>query len=96
MPVYQFRCNRCGPFDSAHPMTAVPDADGCPRCGESARRAITAPALNHAASSATRLLDSTARSASEPAVVSSPPPRGRPARSTPMTTNPLHRTLPRP
>lgn len=95
IPLYQFRCAQCGPFDRSYSMTAVPDAADCPHCAGAARRQITAPRLGHGASTPMRLLDATARSASEPAVVHGPRPGAR--RTTQqVTTNPLHRKLPRP
>ncbi|WP_305094547.1 zinc ribbon domain-containing protein [Prescottella sp. R16] len=95
IPLYQFRCAQCGPFDATHPMTSVPDEDGCPGCGGASRRQITAPRLGHGSSTAMRLLDATARSAHEPAVVTGTRPGARRAPQ-PITTDPLHRKLPRP
>ncbi|PTR22942.1 hypothetical protein C8K36_110125 [Rhodococcus sp. OK519] len=76
-------------------MADVPDTSGCPQCECDGRRQITATRLGSGRSTAMRLLDATTRSASEPAVVSGPAPGGR---RTPqkVTTNPLHRKLPRP
>jgi len=76
-------------------MATVPDTTTCPDCTSDARRQVTAPRLGHGASTQMRLLDATARSASEPTVVRGPRPAG--AVATPkITTNPLHRKLPRP
>ncbi|GAA4815308.1 FmdB family zinc ribbon protein [Tomitella cavernea] len=96
MPVYEFRCPVCGPFDALHTMAAVPDADLCPACGAASCRSITAPALGRDGSAPMRLLDAAARSASEPAVVSETAPGRRRTAGTPVSTNPLHRRLPRP
>ncbi|WP_290367639.1 FmdB family zinc ribbon protein [Rhodococcus spelaei] len=95
IPLYQFRCAACGPFDRTFPMATVPDAAGCPTCASAARRQITGPRLAHGATAAMCLLDATKRSASEPAVVTGPRP-GVVRNPTPTTANPLHRTLPRP
>ncbi|WP_242676650.1 zinc ribbon domain-containing protein [Rhodococcus sp. ABRD24] len=76
-------------------MASVPDAAACPDCAAEARRQITASRLGHGASTPMRLLDATARSASEPGVVSGPRP-GAARAARPVTTNPLHRKLPRP
>ncbi|MDH6281531.1 FmdB family zinc ribbon protein [Prescottella agglutinans] len=95
IPLYQFRCDHCGPFDRTFTMATVPDTSACPDCASDARRQVTAPRLGHGASTQMRLLDATARSASEPAVVQGPRPGGgRTAQK--VTTNPLHRKLPRP
>ncbi|MGF7122553.1 FmdB family zinc ribbon protein [Rhodococcus sp. BE178] len=95
IPLYQFRCAQCGPFDRTYSMATVPDSSACPACASDARRQITGPRLGHGSSTQMRLLDSTARSASEPAVVSGPRPGARTAVQN-VTTNPLHRKLPRP
>ncbi|WP_330847808.1 zinc ribbon domain-containing protein [Prescottella equi] len=95
IPLYQFRCAQCGPFDRHFPMADVPDSSDCPHCASDGRRQITATRLGRGGTASMRLLDATARSASEPTVVSGPAPG---ARRTPqkVTTNPLHRKLPRP
>lgn len=92
MPSYEFACRACGSFERSHPMAEVPAAAPCPTCAAPARRRIGGGALLHGGTSAMRLLDATARTASEPAVVPAPAPGGR-AR---VTRNPLHRQLPGP
>lgn len=96
MPVYQFRCPSCGPFDAVHTMAAVPDSGRCPACGADARRAITAAALGRGSSPRMAAIDAAARSASEPAVVTGAVPGRRPGPAAPVSQNPLHRRLPRP
>ncbi|CAM3064611.1 zinc ribbon domain-containing protein [Prescottella defluvii] len=95
IPLYQFRCAQCGPFDRHFPMATVPDSANCPECESDGRRQITGPRLGRGGSTPMRLLDATARSASEPTVVTGPGPGGRRAPQK-TTTNPLHRKLPRP
>ncbi|MFI1916147.1 FmdB family zinc ribbon protein [Nocardia sp. NPDC020380] len=92
MPYYEFRCRSCGSFDSPHPMAAVPDVSPCPVCADPAPRRMTGGALLHTGSTASRLLDATARTAEQPAVVTAPPART----TTRISRNPLHRKLPRP
>ena len=81
MPTYVFRCEQCGPFERRAPITAVPDAAACPGCTTTARRGITAPALN-APSTAHRVAAAHERSAHAPGVVAgipadpAPRPRG--------------------
>ena len=41
MPVYEFRCEACGPFDAHHAMAQVPRSQDCPACGADARRAVS-------------------------------------------------------
>ena len=38
MPLYEFRCPHCGPFDLRRDMQAVPAAAVCPSCDQPARR----------------------------------------------------------
>ncbi|WP_308196980.1 FmdB family zinc ribbon protein [Rhodococcus sp. CH91] len=96
MPLYEFRCDECGPFDVSLPMSEVSAAAPCPSCAQPARRALTPPRLGRGGSTAARLHDATARTASEPGLVSGALP-GAPRRpSRPVTTDPRHRSLPRP
>ncbi|QSE85136.1 zinc ribbon domain-containing protein [Rhodococcus koreensis] len=96
MPLYEFRCAAdCGPFERSFPMADAPRSITCPGCERDAARLVSSPRLGHGSSSAMNLLDRTKRSAHEPDVVTGPPPpatAGRP----PVTSNPLHRRLPRP
>lgn len=94
MPSYSFRCAQDGVFDASFSMADAPAGLACPACGVGARRVITAPHLSVAGSSGFKLIDDAARSAHEPAVVSSLPASGR-QRATPVTRNPLHAKLPR-
>ncbi|UWX97430.1 zinc ribbon domain-containing protein [Arthrobacter zhaoxinii] len=103
MPLYAYRCAArgsagftCADFEVQLAMGSAPASLPCPVCGAPARRRFTAPNLSRASSSAYRLIESTQRSAAEPAVVRSPDPLSgtRPAGN--ITTNPLHRKLPRP
>ena len=44
MPVYDYLCERCGPFTEMRPMADCDAAKDCPRCGREAPRAfLTAP-----------------------------------------------------
>lgn len=101
MPLYAYRCAdrpdgaACPDFEASLPMGSAPVSLPCPVCGGPAARRFTAPHLSRAASSAYRLIESTQRSAAEPDVVRSPGPGPRTAAGN-ITTNPLHRKLPRP
>jgi hypothetical protein len=74
-------------------MQTRPDTVDCPDCGGPARRMIAAPHLGRSGDTAMALQDATRSTADTPAVVSAPP-RGGAGRK--VTTNPLHRKLPRP
>lgn len=96
MALYEFACPGCAPVEAFYPMGAAPESIECPECGGRAERILSTPRLSIAGTSAFKLIDATKKSAYEPRVVSGPlPPSGR-KRSTPITTNPLHRKLPRP
>lgn len=94
MPTYSFRCEQdCPDFTARFPMAAIADEQICPQCGTSAHRRPGSPSLGTGNTSAMRLHDATRSSAEDPAVVNRLPPSPR---RTPVTTNPLHRRLPRP
>lgn len=94
MPLYDFECPSGHATEAMFSFADVPASIDCPTCSVRARRRMASPALGHGSSSAMRLLDSTARSAHEPAVVSSTAPGTHtPAR---VTHDPRHRLLPRP
>ena len=93
MPLYSYRCPDCGDFDVSLGMGEAVGSLSCPGCGSVSRRRFTAPNLSSATGSAYRLIEGTERSASEPAVVGPPQANRAGAR---VSTNPLHRKLPRP
>ncbi|MCW2287254.1 putative FmdB family regulatory protein [Leucobacter luti] len=95
MPNYSYQCAEGCRFEALFPMTEVPSEMACRGCAAPAKRVITAPHLSAAGTAAFGLMDRAAASAHEPTVVSGPPPRG-PARTQPVTHNPLHAKLPRP
>lgn len=94
MVTYSYRCAGDGPFDLRAPMGRAPDRAACPTCAGDAPRAFTVPRLGSGRADLVRAIDATHAGAERPQVVSRPPPSGR--RGTPVTTNPLHRRLPRP
>ncbi|GAB3845084.1 FmdB family zinc ribbon protein [Nesterenkonia populi] len=93
MPLYEFRCARCGVFDSHHSMADVPRERGCPQCADRSRRVFTAVGLTRLGSAQAKAIDRAQKSASEPEVVTGA--AGRP-RATPVTNDPRHQKLPRP
>jgi putative FmdB family regulatory protein len=94
MPTYAFRCQDCGPYDERYPIGTAPDRSSCPGCGGPSVRLITAPGLTGGRNPYRGAVERTVASAETPQVVSALPGRGR--RSIPISTNPLHRKLPRP
>lgn len=94
MTMYAFRCTECGPFDAPFPIGTAPDRSTCPECSGSSTRMITAPRLGFGGNPYRRAVERTMATADAPQVVSALPPPGR--RPVPVSTNPLHRKLPRP
>ena len=94
MTMYAFRCRDCGPFDLGYPIGTAPDRSSCPDCGGSSTRMITAPGLAGGRTPYRSAVERSMASAHVPQVVSSVPGTNR--RPAPVTTNPLHRKLPRP
>jgi putative FmdB family regulatory protein len=72
MPVYEYRCNDCGPFTQMRPMAECELPSECPACGAGAPRVIlTAPHCT-TMSAQTRLAHATnERSAHAPRTLSS-------------------------
>lgn len=95
MPTYRFRCDDGYQFDARYSMSAVPLQAPCEHCDGLARRMVTAPHLSKASSSAYQVVDRTMRSAHEPEVVTSLPPRTNGPPRTRAATNPLQQRLPR-
>lgn len=80
MPVYEYRCDPCGPFDQHRDMAQATAPLPCPTCSLPARRAYTVPGgrsragLLGAASASERARIDRARSG---APVRTGPPSGR-------------------
>jgi putative FmdB family regulatory protein len=50
MPVYEYLCDACGPFDELRPLAAFAQPCECPVCGAMAgRNLVSAPALGGSA-----------------------------------------------
>lgn len=46
MPLYDYRCDHCGPFTAWNSMTHAAEPVACPICEAAARRVIGTPFLN--------------------------------------------------
>jgi putative FmdB family regulatory protein len=75
MPVYEFECGRCGPFEARRPVSDP--AATCPSCAAPGRRVYSTPAVRRMGAPLRRALDREERSSGAPEVVSRPGP-GRP------------------
>lgn len=86
MPVYEFRCPACGPFDARREMREATRPASCPSCGQVSRRVYTAPGVRSrvgplaSASRADAARIDRARSG-EPVVTSGPTGRRLPVRA---------------
>lgn len=45
MPLYDYRCERCGAFRAFRPMAESNRLQGCPHCGSLCERSLSAPFL---------------------------------------------------
>ena len=52
MPVYEFFCERCGPFEIRRSFSAASDPAFCPTCQEPAQRVFSPPLIVGSASAA--------------------------------------------
>ncbi|NED96720.1 zinc ribbon domain-containing protein [Phytoactinopolyspora alkaliphila] len=90
MPTYTYRCQPCQDFDVITAMSRRTDHWECPRCGQPARRIITAPRLQTTPTTARRIADAAAASAEAPRVM-----RRDGERHAPPLRDPRHAALPR-
>lgn len=94
MAIYGYRCMQCADIEVAFPIGTAPATVPCPECGTTATRVFTPPMLNRTPAALSAAMQRAERSAYEPEVVTSLPPRRRaPAR---VATHPATRRLPRP
>ncbi len=70
MPVYDYFCAACGPFESSRPMKESSEPAACPHCNASAARVLVAPSLNLMRSSTRKAEVRNEKSANAPEVVS--------------------------
>ena len=69
MPVYDYHCATCGPFESNRPMKESSDPAACPQCNALSARVLIAPSLNLMQASARRAEIRNEKSANAPEVV---------------------------
>ena len=92
MAVYQYRCAEHGLLEVTRPIGTAAGSEPCPDCAAPAPRVFTAPRLSFGSARNRALIDRTAQTADQPAVVSAPPSRRAPA----PAQNPALARLPRP
>ena len=82
MATYEYRCARCGRFETAYPLgTAPPDAR-CPQCDNASHRVFTMPHVSLLSKELGRAHERAEKTRDEPEIVSEIPagPHARPAR----------------
>lgn len=72
MPVYEFLCEGCGPFEERRSFEEAGDPMPCPECGAAARRVYSMPATRRMSTTLYNAIDRSEKSASEPKVVRRP------------------------
>ena len=69
MPLYEFVCENCGPFEERRPYSAASSPAWCPHCQSPARRSYTPPHLYRTARAYRQARALEEKSAHEPEVV---------------------------
>ena len=70
MPVYDYHCATCGPFESSRPMKESSEPAACPQCAALTARVLVAPSLNLMQASTRKAEIRNEKSANAPEVVS--------------------------
>ncbi|MEM1255637.1 MAG: zinc ribbon domain-containing protein [Cyanobacteria bacterium P01_H01_bin.21] len=78
MPLYDYKCADCGPFDVWRKMAEVTTPLPCPSCGVIATRVFTAPNISLSTGSLSRVSDSPrlVKRQSEPTTPTAQSPKG--------------------
>lgn len=67
MPVYEYRCDECGPFETIASMSKCAEPSSCPSCGDmSPRVMLTAPNVSFVSGAIRRAHATNERSADSP------------------------------
>lgn len=93
MAIYGYRCLNCADIEVAFPIGTAPATVPCPACGASSTRVFTAPMLTRTPTAIAAQMERAERTAFEPEVVTSVPPRR--AAGT-VAVHPATSRLPRP
>lgn len=72
MPVYEFVCEDCGPFEQRRPFAEAGERMACPSCGREARRVYSMPNTRRVPAALSGAMDRAEKSAHEPEVVRRP------------------------
>jgi putative FmdB family regulatory protein len=72
VPIYEFLCRECGPFEQQRSFAEASDPMRCPSCGLAARRTYTMPATKNLPAAFSNAMDRVEKSVHEPEVVRHP------------------------
>ncbi len=72
MPLYEFVCRECGPFEERRSLEEPREMVSCPGCGAGARRVYSVPGVKRIAPGLSGAMDRVEKSAHEPEVVRRP------------------------
>lgn len=72
MPLYEFLCEGCGPFEQRRSFAEASEPMACLSCGEEARRVYSMPATKNTPTALSNAMHRAEKSAHEPEVASQP------------------------
>ncbi|MCW3006268.1 MAG: zinc ribbon protein [Solirubrobacterales bacterium] len=96
MAIYEYRCDRDGPFEVTRTIGTAPESVICPMCAREARRVFSKPMLAFTPSALVAAIDRAERTRDEPDLITSLPPAGARRRTPVLPLTPTLRRLPRP
>jgi putative FmdB family regulatory protein len=72
VPVYEFVCEDCGPFEQQRSFAEAGEPMACPSCGREARRVYSMPNTRRMPAALSSAMDRVEKSAHEPEVAQRP------------------------
>jgi len=72
MPIYEFVCEGCGPFEQRRSFAEAGDPMSCPSCGNEAQRVFSIPNTRSMPVALSGAMNRAEKSAHEPAVMRKP------------------------
>ena len=96
MAIYEYRCERDGPFEVTLPIGTAPASIACPSCANEAERVFSSPMVSFAPRELVAALDHEEKTKTDPDVVTSIPRRPTHERTPTAPLTPTLQKLPRP
>jgi putative FmdB family regulatory protein len=72
VPIYEFLCRECGPFEQRHSFGEAGSSMRCPSCSEEARRIYSIPATRKMSTALSNAMNRVEKSTHEPELVRRP------------------------